>query len=123
MGDNTASSGFKFDASQPYQLEAIKSVVDLFDGQPRDAEKLETMLRGQVAAVDATENTALDLDLAQEVGAVGNRLVLDRDTMLANLQRVQDKNGLEVASKLFDDSALDFDIEMETGTGLSLIHI
>lgn len=123
MGDNTASSGFKFDASQPYQLEAIKSVVDLFDGQPKDAEKLETMLRGQVAALDETENAALDLDLSQEVGAVGNRLVLDRDTVLANLQRVQDKNGLEVASKLFDDSALDFDIEMETGTGKTYVYL
>lgn len=117
------SSGFKFDASQPYQLDAIKSVVDLFDGQPKDAEKLETTLRGQVAAVNETENAALDLDLSQEVGAVGNRLVLDRDTVLANLQRVQDKNGLEVASKLFDDSALDFDIEMETGTGKTYVYL
>ncbi|MCG7421744.1 DEAD/DEAH box helicase family protein [Micrococcus sp. ACRRV] len=117
------SSGFKFDASQPYQLDAIKSVVDLFDGQPKDAEKLETTLRSQVAALDETENAALDLDLSQEVGAVGNRLVLDRDTMLANLQRVQDKNGLEVASKLFDDSALDFDIEMETGTGKTYVYL
>lgn len=123
MGDNTASSGFKFDASQQYQLDAIKSVVDLFDGQPKDAEKLETMLRGQVAAVNETENAALDLDLSQEVGAVGNRLVLDRNTVLANLQRVQDKNGLEVASKLFDDSALDFDIEMETGTGKTYVYL
>lgn len=88
-------SGFKFDASQQYQLDAINSVVDLFDGQPKDAEKLETTLRGQIAAVDETENAALDLDLSQEVGAVGNRLVLDRDTVLANLRRVQDKNGLE----------------------------
>ena len=117
------SSGFKFDASQPYQLDAIKSVVDLFDGQPKDAEKLETTLRGQVAALDETENAALDLDLSQEVGAVGNRLVLDRDTVLANLQRVQDKNGLEVASKLFDDSGLDFDIEMETGTGKTYVYL
>lgn len=123
MGDKTASSGFKFDASQPYQLDAINSVVDLFDGQPKDAEKLETTLRGQVAALDETENAALDLDLSQEVGAVGNRLVLDRDTVLANLQRVQDKNGLEVASKLFDDSALDFDIEMETGTGKTYVYL
>lgn len=123
MGDNTANSGFKFDASQPYQLDAIKSVVDLFDGQPKDAEKLETTLRGQVAAVDETENAALDLDLSQEVGAVGNRLVLDNDTVLANLQRVQDKNGLEVAAKLFDDSALDFDIEMETGTGKTYVYL
>lgn len=123
MGDNTARRGFKFDASQPYQLDAIKSVVDLFDGQPKDAEKLETTLRSQVAAVNGTENAALDLDLSQEVGAVGNRLVLDRDTVLANLQRVQDKNGLEVASKLFDDSALDFDIEMETGTGKTYVYL
>ncbi|WP_206452260.1 restriction endonuclease [Micrococcus sp. KRD012] len=123
MGDNTASSGFKFDASQAYQLDAIKSVVDLFDGQPKDAEKLETTLRGQVAAVNETENAALDLELSQEVGAVGNRLVLDRDTVLANLQRVQDKNGLEVASKLFDDSGLDFDIEMETGTGKTYVYL
>lgn len=123
MGDNTASSGFKFDASQPYQLEAINSVVDLFDGQPKDAEKLETTLRGHVAAVNETENAALDLDLSQEVGAVGNRLVLDRDTVLANLQRVQERNGLEVASKLFDESGLDFDIEMETGTGKTYVYL
>lgn len=125
MGGNTASSRFKFDASQPYQLDAINSVVELFDGQPKYAEKLETTLRGQVAAVDETENTALDLDLdlSQEIGAVGNRLVLDRDTVLANLQRVQDKNGLEVSSKLFDNSALDFDIEMETGTGKTYVYL
>ncbi|WP_404372268.1 DEAD/DEAH box helicase family protein [Kytococcus sedentarius] len=123
MGDNTASSGFKFDASQPYQLDAINSVVELFDGQPKDAEKLETTLRGHLGAVDETENAALDLDLSQEVGAVGNRLVLDHDTVLANLRRVQDKNGLEVASKLFDGSALDFDIEMETGTGKTYVYL
>ncbi|WP_385899830.1 DEAD/DEAH box helicase family protein [Tessaracoccus sp. O5.2] len=49
--------------------------------------------------------------------------MLDRDTVLANLQRVQDKNGLEVASKLFDDSGLDFDIEMETGTGKTYVYL
>lgn len=116
------SSGFKFDSSQQYQLDAIKSVVDLFDGQPKDAEKLETTLRGQVAAIDESSNAALDLDLSQEVGAVGNRLVLDRNTVLANLQRVQDKNGLEVSLKLFD-RALDFDIEMETGTGKTYVYL
>ena len=123
MGDSTASSGFKFDASQAYQLDAINSVVDLFDGQPKDAEKLETTLRGQIAAVNPGDSTTIDLDLSQEVGAVGNRLVLDRDTVLANMQRVQDRNGLEVASKLFDESGLDFDIEMETGTGKTYVYL
>ena len=114
-------SGFQFDASQQYQLDAIASVVDLFDGQPKDAEKLVTTLRG-ATAIDQVNQSALELDLTQEVGAVGNSLVLDHDLILANLQRVQDLNGLEVAPKLSND-ALDFDIEMETGTGKTYVYL
>lgn len=122
MKNSTASgSGFQFDASQPYQLDAIASVVDLFDGQPKDAEKLVTTLRGAAVLPDS-DQAALDIDLTQEVGAVGNSLVLDRDLILANLQRVQDRNGLEVASSLAGD-ALDFDIEMETGTGKTYVYL
>jgi len=116
-----SGSGFQFDASQPYQLDAIASVVDLFDGQPKDAEKLVTTLRG-TAVLPESDQAALDIDLTQEVGAVGNSLVLDRDLILANLQRVQDRNGLEVASSLAGD-ALDFDIEMETGTGKTYVYL
>ncbi|MCT1460232.1 DEAD/DEAH box helicase family protein [Aestuariimicrobium sp. p3-SID1156] len=121
------SSGFKFDASQPYQLDAIASVVDLFDGQPKDAEKLVTTLRGAAVLPDS-DQAALDIDLTQEVGAVGNSLVLDRDLILANLQRVQDRNGLEVAPALVStgsttESGLDFDIEMETGTGKTYVYL
>lgn len=114
-------SGFQFDASQPYQLNAIASVVDLFDGQPKDAEKLVATLRGAAVLPDP-DQAALDIDLTQEVGAVGNRLVLDRDLIFANLQRVQDRNGLEVAPSLAGD-ALDFDIEMETGTGKTYVYL
>lgn len=116
-----SGSGFQFDASQPYQLDAIASVVDLFDGQPKDAEKLVTTLRGAAVLPDS-DQAALDIDLTQEVGAVGNSLVLDCDLILANLQRVQDWNGLEVASALAGDT-LDFDIEMETGTGKTYVYL
>lgn len=116
-----SGSRFQFDASQPYQLDAIASVVDLFDGQPKDAEKLVTTLRGATVLPDS-DQTELEIDLTQEVGAVGNSLVLDRDLILANLQRVQDRNGLEVAAKLYDE-ALDFDIEMETGTGKTYVYL
>lgn len=112
---------FQFDANQPYQLDAIASVVDLFDGQPQDADKLVTTLRGAAVLPDSHQS-ALDIDLTQEVGAVGNSLVLDRDLILANLQRVQDRGGLEVSPKLYDD-ALDFDIEMETGTGKTYVYL
>lgn len=115
------ASGFQFDASQPYQLDAIASVVDLFDGQPKDAEKLVTTLRSGVVLPESDQAT-LDIDFTQEVGAVGNSLVIDRDLILANLQRVQNRSGLEVAPSLAGD-ALDFDIEMETGTGKTYVYL
>ncbi len=114
-------SRFQFDPSQSYQLDAVNAVVELIDGQPKDAEKLLLTLRGR-AELEETDQATLDLDLTQEVGAVGNNLVLDRDTVLSNLQRVQDRNGLEVVAKLHD-TALDFDIEMETGTGKTYVYL
>lgn len=109
---------FKFDANQPYQREAIASVVDLFEGQPADADALETRLQG----VLPTSGGQQAFDIASEVGAVGNNLLLDEEALLHNLQAVQDKNGLEVVSEVAGD-ALDFDIEMETGTGKTYVYL
>lgn len=109
---------FKFDPKQPYQQEAIASVVDLFEGQPADADALETTLRGMLPTPEG--QTALDI--AAEVGAVGNNLVLDDEALLQNLQAVQDRNGLEVVAELAG-GALDFDIEMETGTGKTYVYL
>jgi len=39
-----STSEFQFDAKQQYQLDAIQSVVDLFDGQAKDVERLFTSL-------------------------------------------------------------------------------
>ncbi len=113
---------FKFDAKQQYQIEAIESLVQLFDGQPKDAEALVIKLRGSTVADGSADPAMLDLDMTQEVGAVGNNLVLDERAILQNLQAVQDKNGLEVLRALAGD-ALDFDVEMETGTGKTYVYL
>ena len=109
---------FKFDPNQQYQQDAIASVVDLFEGQPQDAVALETKLRGSFSSSDGQES----FDVASEVGAVGNNLLLDEEILLLNLQAVQDRNGLEVVTELAGD-ALDFDIEMETGTGKTYVYL
>lgn len=109
---------FKFDANQPYQQEAVASVVDLFEGQPVDADALETKLRAELLTTVGQQQ----LDIASEVGAIGNNLLLDDEALLQNLQAVQDRNGLEVVTELADD-ALDFDIEMETGTGKTYVYL
>lgn len=109
---------FKFDANQPYQKEAIAAVVDLFEGQPKDTSTLQIKLSSKLTEV----GSQAVLDLVSEVGAVGNKLVLDDSTLLHNLQSVQDRNGLEVVESLSGES-LDFDVEMETGTGKTYVYL
>lgn len=113
------NTGFRFDPRQQYQLDAIAAVVDLFDGQPRDADKLAVTMRGTAGATVAGQ---LAVDTAQEIGAIGNNLVLDEAAILANLQVVQDRNGLEQSESLAGGK-LDFDIEMETGTGKTYVYL
>lgn len=116
---------FQFDPHQPYQASAIEAVTDLFDGQPADADQLVTTFRlspSEPALSDQGEVSGqVSMDIAAEIGAVGNNLVLDEDTILANLQRVQDRNGLESAQTLAD--GLHFDVEMETGTGKTYVYL
>lgn len=113
---------FKFQDDLLYQRDAIDAVVDLFDGQPQDAEKLETVLRGEMPVAEAAKQATLDIDVRQEIGAIGNNLVLGPDTVLKNLREVQDRNGLPVSDDLAECS-FDFDIEMETGTGKTYVYL
>jgi len=116
---------FQFDPHQPYQTSAIEAVTDLFDSQPVDADQLVTSFRllpAQPSLIDQYEFSGQrEFDIATEIGAVGNNLVLDEDTILSNLRRVQDRNGLEVTDELVD--GLQFDIEMETGTGKTYVYL
>jgi type III restriction enzyme len=60
---------FRFDANQEYQTDAIEAVTNLLEGQPR---------------------IELDMNLILEWGsaAVMNRLDLDEENLLENLQAV-----------------------------------
>ncbi|HWL29425.1 MAG TPA: DEAD/DEAH box helicase family protein, partial [Burkholderiaceae bacterium] len=113
------NTGFQFDPRQQYQLDAIAAVVNLFDGQPKDSDKLAVTLHGTPAE---TAEGQLAVDTAQEIGAIGNNLVLDEPAILANLQAVQDRNGLEQSESLAGGK-LEFDIEMETGTGKTYVYL
>ena len=107
---------FKFDPNQEFQKEAIAAIVDLFEGQPRDL----SLSRFNLPIGVSDEGGQTFLEIAAEVGAVGNQLVIDTQTILENLERIQDRNGLEIASEL---SSFDFDIEMETGTGKTYVYL
>ncbi|OBG34920.1 DEAD/DEAH box helicase family protein [Mycolicibacter heraklionensis] len=115
----------KFDANQQYQLDAINSVIEIFAGQ-------ESLDQGFTSA-ELSANATLE---GFEELVFGNTLSLDPSTLLANLRRVQDREvNLDDGSTrpaIPDDirlpmdpesPALDFSVEMETGTGKTYIYL
>ncbi|WP_316800200.1 DEAD/DEAH box helicase family protein [Pedobacter frigidisoli] len=105
---------FQFDGSQEYQISAVKSVVDIFEGQP--------LARGDFEISLEQSSQSLELN---DYG-IGNKLLLDEDQILKNVQKVQSRNGLSVSNNLITSKSengndefcrLNFTVEMETGTG------
>lgn len=96
-----------FDANQDYQLEAIRSVVELFEGQPLNKGDFEFSLSN-------------DLTLLLNENGFGNNLVISNEQLLSNLKTAQIKNDLPVSDIL---EGLNYSLEMETGTGKTYVYL
>jgi type III restriction enzyme len=120
----------QFDANQQYQLDAIRAVTDLFDGQPVGAPEYAVIdMRDWIEPLFAGQSRS-------ETG-VGNCMLLAPDKLLANVRGVQARNDIEVADQaapleaweLFDVPANTaracphFSVEMETGTGKTYVYL
>lgn len=97
-----------FDSNQDYQLQAIRSIVDLFDGQPLHASEFEFSLGLAQTSVQFTEY------------GVGNAIRLTPYEVIENLRRVQQRNGLLESAEL---AGMNFSVEMETGTGKTYVYL
>jgi type III restriction enzyme len=119
----------QFDANQTYQLDAVASVVDLFDGQPIGAPIFSVIRQGELGGIfEGQEQTELGL---------GNSLLLQEERLRENTRAIQLRNDIEVADPaapleawdLFDaqaDAARScphFTVEMETGTGKTYVYL
>ena len=109
----------KFDPNQDYQLEAIRAVVDLFEGLPR-----------QSAGFALGEEVAANLPRYES---------LDESWLYENLSRVQERNGISgdsLLGQLEADEGMvlegagnetwrypSFTVEMETGTGKTYVYL
>ncbi|MGP1664832.1 MAG: DEAD/DEAH box helicase family protein [Rhodanobacter sp.] len=110
----------QFDANQDYQLEAIRAVVALFEGQPDASQNAVTMADEGLSSLELTET------------GVANRRVITEAQWLANLHAVQKVHGVEPSAGLeimrLDDGASagafpNFTVEMETGTGKTYVYL
>lgn len=91
---------FKFNPNQEFQLDAINSIVDIFEGQT---------------------NTESRGDYSNELlGIYANQINLSNEEILANSKKVQLNNKIN-NGQTSDD--LDFSVEMETGTGKTYVYL
>ncbi|MFD0871755.1 type III restriction-modification system endonuclease [Paenibacillus residui] len=105
---------------QQFQLDAVKSIVDCFEGQPNELSRF-TLDRGRR---QKPEQMVMD-DLANaeqaNIGFKNNAIQLIDQEILKNIQTVQRKNGLKISEKL--EGKYNLTIEMETGTGKTYTYI
>lgn len=107
----------QFDAKQDYQLDAIRSIADLFEGEGFTPAELIFSAEGSF-------------------GIMPNRLSIGDEILLRNLQQVQSDNKVAIDSALKTIGAVidtdtgkqaiqfpNFSVEMETGTGKTYVYI
>lgn len=95
-----------FEADLQFQQDAIKSITDIFEGQP---------LEDAVQEFDLGEKDVLNL-----INGVGNNLILSPEQILTNLQAIQKNNKIEPSKEL---DGMNFSVEMETGTGKTYVYL
>ena len=103
----------KFDSGLEYQLEAIKSVTDLFEGLPQAQGGLSINFGKAEGA------------MFNELG-IGNNLMLSHKQLLKNLHVVQSRNYVPKSRTLLESDNYtfpNFSIEMETGTGKTYVYL
>jgi type III restriction enzyme len=99
---------------QQFQTDAVNAIVNIFEG---------TSIKESLFTIDVASAVQPQLDLkgqgsTYELG-YSNRLDLDDFELLANVRKVQERNGI---LKSTDIQGRNFTIEMETGTGKTYVY-
>jgi type III restriction enzyme len=107
----------EFDPNLEYQLDAINSVVDLFEGQQKKSGMFETdVMLPATRMQHSQEAFSVYAD-----ASLRNNLGISQDKLLSNLQEVQQGNDIDGRSDELD--GMHFSVEMETGTGKTYVYL
>jgi type III restriction enzyme len=113
---------------QPFQTEAVDSIIRVFDGQlkqdrvtyRRDVGKYDTPTRPQMALFDTTAET----DEESETGYRNAAVELEDIGLLKNIRQIQTEGNIKLSPSLVKElGAVSLDVEMETGTGKTYVYI
>ncbi len=95
-----------FDPDLKYQEQAIRSITDLFEGQPLEESVINFRLQEKGKLF--------------HINSVSNQLIITEEQILHNLQKVQKENEIDRSEKL---DGMHFSVEMETGTGKTYVYL
>jgi len=106
----------KFNSSQQFQLDAISSIVDLFEGHPLHQGDFNIEIN---TSVESGQGSVFQTELG-----IGNNLILNNEQILKNLNIIQDRNDLDFTKPdEYESNGLNFSVEMETGTGKTYVYL
>lgn len=108
----------QFEHNLDYQLAAIEAVCDLFSGQ--EVCRTEFTVTAPPSLLTHPDLFAATSGEDASGLGIGNRLQLVEEDLLANLHRVQLRQGLRPSAAL---ASRDFTVEMETGTGKTYVYL
>jgi len=109
---------------QPFQLDAVQRIVDVFAGQPKGDSRF-TLDKGRRQKVeyagDIYQQHVGAVVLDAEYGFKNNPIRIGDHEVLNNIQSLQRLHGLQVSDKL--EGRYNLTVEMETGTGKTYTYI
>lgn len=119
---------------QDYQIDAINSVVDCFEGQLNSQKSTFRRDIGTFRDTKISLQTNLNLndiddlqkidDFLNDEGFKNEPLRISPEKLLENINKVQQRNNVIQSNSLIGDKgACTLDVEMETGTGKTYVYI
>ncbi len=117
---------------QDFQIQAVKAVVDCFEGQPLKTnrftlERSKDLIRKAKEAAVGLQGLGLETEVMEDIGYRNSPLQILDTQVLKNIQAVQRQNDLHESKQLEHPRGIklgyNLTIEMETGTGKTYTYI
>lgn len=106
---------------QQFQLDAVKSIVDIFQGQPNESSRFTLDKGRRQKSVEIGDLFHQTSGNDSEYGFKNNPIKLVDQEVLSNIQAIQRQNGLKLSERL--EGKYNLTVEMETGTGKTYTYI
>lgn len=117
---------------QQFQIQAVKAVVDCFEGQPLETarftlERSKELIRKAKEAARGVQTLELERDVEESIGYRNRPIRITDMQVLKNIQQVQRNNDIDESQQIERPAKVklgyNLTIEMETGTGKTYTYI